>query len=582
MNPLFSQFLSYSKNNVQGFHLINKNLEVKEFLSFENLLKRSLSIAHSLQEKGIKQNDYAILMYAPGIEFIAALLAVQIIGAIPVPTYPPFSKSGFLRLLSIKNTLNVKNTLVDDQVNDLLFSQSILNNQMTRLFMKMLKKDVPFTSEDFDHISNLNVINTENIFTKEIKLSDLTTLVHEIGLIQFTSGSISEPKGVVLTFQNLISNIKAIQVRMQINKNSRIFAWVPQYHDMGLVAGILTSLYTGCNLYIMSPFDFIRKPSLWIKALDKFRITHTGGPNFSYELCLKKVNSEEIKDIDLSCAQVLINGAEPVKHSTMRNFIDKFSQYGLKATSLVPAYGLAEASLLVTSNNAHDPLSLFIDKTSLTSNLLKISNAVDAVPLVNNGKPIDDHEIIIFDDEKKDLCADLEIGEILISGNSVTSGYINSSEPSFLMKKDNQLNEKVYLRTGDLGFLYQGNLYVTGRKKDLIIYRGKNYYPQDIEHIAETCSSNIRKGCSAAFLDENTEDIILVAEICHPKNDPSFNEQICEHIKANISASLDIVVKKIILIFPSSIAKTTSGKIQRSKIKKQYKNLELRSVYTYE
>jgi acyl-CoA synthetase (AMP-forming)/AMP-acid ligase II len=428
MNTFLEGFTSHISNKDHGFHLVDKNLEITRFCSFKDLLKRSLSIADTLKKRGLKKDDYAILMYTPGIEFIASLLAVQIVGAIPIPTYPPFSKAGFLRLLSIKSKLNIKHTLVDGQINKLILVQSTLKNQFHYFFMKALHKDPSLDSENSGYFSNLSVINTDDILTKEENIIDFKVEDQDIALIQFTSGSVSEPKGVMLTFDNIMSNIKAIHNRMKINKDSRIFAWVPQYHDMGLVAGVLTSLYTGCNLYIMSPFDFIKRPSLWLKALDKFRITHTGGPNFSYDLCVKKITEEEMNPLDLSCLQVLINGAEPVKHSTMKNFIDKFSPCGLKPTALVPAYGMAEASLLVTSNNDHNPLGISFDKESLKTNVLKLNSSEDSIFLVSNGKVVDEHDVVIWNEEKKSLCDDLEIGEILISGNSVTSGYINSPE----------------------------------------------------------------------------------------------------------------------------------------------------------
>lgn len=349
---IITQLEANASNSSKGVHLVDKNLDISDSLSYEKLWARSLCLAHHLTGQGIKENDNVLLLYSPGVEFIAVLMAIQIIGAVPIPTYPPFSKSGFLRLLSIKSVLHIQFALVDDQVNTLLFSQSMMNNNVMRLFMRVIKKGVYFNKDDFKDLSQLKFINTNSILTETINPDSVKRGLSETALIQFTSGSISEPKGVILTHENLISNIEGMQRRMKLTTESKIFCWVPQYHDMGLIGGILTSIYTGSDFYIMSPFDFVRRPLLWIKALDKFKITHSCGPNFAYEICVKRADDETLKTLDLSSVQILINGAEPIKLKTVNDFIKKFESCGLPSKALTPAYGLAESSLLINANIA--------------------------------------------------------------------------------------------------------------------------------------------------------------------------------------------------------------------------------------
>ncbi len=560
----------------EKIYYVEKDMTISKSWSYKELWEKANSIALKLHTLGVQQNENIILLYSPGLEFIAAFFAVLLVGAVPIPTYPPFAQSSLLRLLGITARSKANIVLIDRPVHFLNLKNKLSSNRLLKPLFKFFFKKMIVADDYLSQIKDLKFINTEDISVSGKVAPSLLIQPEDIALVQFTSGSISEPKGVILTHHNLIANIRQMVLLFNLNQGAKIFSWVPQYHDMGLIGCILMGVYTQCSLYMTSPINFIRQPLFWLQSMSKFKITHSCAPNFAYDLCVNRYDQNGVKNLDLSSIKILINGAEPIKISTLTRFFEKFSPYNLSKKTVIPAYGLAEASLLVSSNIQHEPLNIQVDRESFKSNKLILSrNQKNSVPLISCGSILNNLDVQIFDPETHRVLKELEVGEILIAGDSVTQGYLGVPELNQeLYVKSIAGKHPAYLRTGDLGFKYKDQLFITGRKKDLIIYYGKNFYPQDIERISEESCSFIRKGCSAAFNLDKKSQIILVSELKQEVN-PNLYSSIADQIRKDVLKMLDIPLSQVVLISSASLPKTTSGKIQRQLTKQKFLKHEL-------
>lgn len=515
----------------------------KSEISYSEMLASVRSVAASLS-KLLRPGDRALLLYPPGIEFIKAFLGCLHAGIIAVPAYPPGPNQKLDRITGIIKSCQPKAFLTDKQNAEKLSSQPMF--------------------------SNFHVVDTESTQNNPDSLADFGLVRHEIAFLQYTSGSTGEPKGVVVTHQNLMENEKMIKEAFGSESFKSVVGWLPIYHDMGLIGNILHPLYIGATCTFMSPTSFLRNPYFWLKAVETYQAQVTGGPNFAFEHCVSKINLDQLNSLDLSSLELVFTGAEPVHPETLRRFSQKFSQCGFREQAFYPCYGLAEATLFVTGHQKNaNPIVKTFSKESIEQNrVADPKNTDDAYTLVSSGKVSSGCEVLIVDPTTH--LKTNAVGEIWVKGPHVANGYWGNqelSEATFQAKAID--SEGSYLRTGDLGFLDEGNLFICGRSKDLIIVRGRNIYPQDIEYAAQVSHQGIRQGCVAAFsiVEESQEKLVVVAELA--SLDVSISE-IEDAIRTNIMMRHEVDLYDLVLIERNRILKTTSGKIRRRDIKKDY------------
>ncbi|HHP8097419.1 TPA: fatty acyl-AMP ligase, partial [Acinetobacter baumannii] len=430
----------------------------------------------------VDSGDRAVLLFEPGLDFIVSFFACLKAKIIAVPVSLPFNRNGFSNILNIMNDCEPKIVLTTKKILELaglitLKAQNenlILHAVDAELQRDLVEKDFPLITEK------------------------------DICFLQYTSGSTGWPKGVIVTHKNIMANEVMIAEAFGTQPEDVGLTWLPVYHDMGLIGSVLQTVYVGLTCYVMSPLDFIRKPVKWLQFISEKGVTISGGPNFAYELCLHRITDEQAAALDLSRVRVLFNGAEPIKAHVMQRFMEKFNtQSKLRLDTFLPCYGLAEVTLLVSGVTG--PLNaISLDRDQLNAHLVQTSQDQTAVQVVSCGKISKHIDCRIVNPHTRKEVAAHEVGEIWLAGESVTAGYWQKPEvnqetfEATILDEAGQPSQVHYLRTGDMGFIKNGDLYITGRLKDVIIIRGKNYYPQDIECSVEMAHPAIRKGCVAA------------------------------------------------------------------------------------
>ncbi|MBD1902823.1 non-ribosomal peptide synthetase [Trichocoleus sp. DQ-A3] len=523
-----------------------------ENLTYRELDRRSRAIASHLQAMGLS-GERALLLYPPGLDYLAAFFGCLYAGAIAVPAYPPRNQ---------RNTPRIQAILQDAQAKIALTTTAIFAKVRSLLAQK--------TDSDA-----LNWLTTDNIANGIEEYWEPPSIHQDtLAFLQYTSGSTGIPKGVMLSHGNLLHNAAMTYRLMEHSPSSKFVSWLPIYHDMGLIGGVLQPLYGGFPCYLMSPASFLVSPYRWLKAISDYQGTTSGGPNFAYELCVQKITPEQKETLDLSRWSVAFNGAEPIRQDTLERFADAFASCGFLKTAFYPCYGMAEATLIVSGGvKAAVAVTKTVQKTALERNqVIDADDDDNSQPLVGCGNTLPEQEIAIANPETLTQCAPDEIGEIWVSGPSVGHGYWNRPEETaqtfraYLVDTD----EKPFLRTGDLGFLHNGELFITGRAKDLIIIRGRNLYPQDIERTAECCHPGLRAGSGAAFAVEvgNEERLVVVQEV-EFRAKPNV-EEVTAAIRQAVAEEHEIQVYAVVLIKGGSIPKTSSGKIQRRATRAEY------------
>ncbi|MFE1744005.1 amino acid adenylation domain-containing protein [Coleofasciculus sp. H7-2] len=517
-----------------------------ENLTYRELDRRSRAIASQLQAMGLS-GERALLLYPPGLDYLAAFFGCLYAGAIAVPAYPPRNQ---------RNTPRIQAILQDAQAKIALTTTGIVSKVRSLLTQK--------TDPDA-----LNWLTTDNI-ANGIEDNWQPPSIHQdtLAFLQYTSGSTGTPKGVMLSHGNLLHNAAMTYRLMEHSPSSKFVSWLPIYHDMGLIGGVLQPLYGGFPCHLMSPASFLVSPYRWLKAISDYQGTTSGSPNFAYELCVQKITPEQKQTLDLSTWSVAFNGAEPIRQDTLERFADAFAACGFLKTAFYPCYGMAEATLIVSGGvKAAVAVTKTVQKTALERNQVIDADFDDdnSQPFVGCGNTLPEQQIAIANPETLTRCATDEIGEIWVSGPSVGHGYWNRAEETaqtfraYLADTDG----KPFLRTGDLGFLHNGELFITGRAKDLIIIRGRNLYPQDIERTAECSHPRLRSGSGAAFAVEvgNEERLVVVQEV-EFRSKPNV-EEVTAAIRQAVAEEHEIQVYAVVLIKGGSIPKTSSGKIQR-------------------
>ena len=403
-------------------------------------------------------------------------------------------------------------------------------------------------------------------------------------LLQYTSGTTSSPRGVMVSHGNLLANAQAIAEGFKHPKDRWGVTWLPPYHDMGLMGGILQPVYFGAPSAVISPMDFVRRPVMWLEAVSRYRVRTSGGPNFAYELCARTITPAESSNCRLDCWELAYIGAEPVRVDTLDLFARQFAPLGFRRESFFPCYGLAEATLYVSGGR---PTVRHLSAAGLREHRVvekpdtePLQSDADARAIVGCGRPAAAVSISIVNPETERPCEPGSIGEIWVSGPTVASGYWNKPEDTrdtFHARLAEQ-GDKPFLRTGDLGFVRDDELFVTGRFKDLIIVRGRNHYPQDIEHTVVGVSSAIRPGTCAAFsVDSGSEEkVVLILEMPRPR--PERLDMLAGDIRQAVVGAHELQVSTIVVVRPGAIPKTSSGKARRLECRAQYVSGALESL----
>ncbi|WP_082926053.1 condensation domain-containing protein [Halomonas sp. G11] len=546
--------------------LVVVNAQGETILDYATLERRSRALASELQQR-FPVGERALILLDNDEHYVVSFFACLYAGVIAVPVFSPESarQQHLARLLAIAD---------DSQAACVLTSSTIIE------LIASAGKDVG--SAELIPVDAVDESRAEYWAEHRPQCDD-------IAFLQYTSGSTATPKGVMVSHGNLMANELAIETGFTIGADDVFVSWLPLYHDMGLIGGLLQPLYRGIPAVLMSPTFFLQRPIRWLEAISRHGGTISGGPDFAYRLCLERIRDEQIKALDLSNWRVAFSGAEPVRHATLTGFIERFRPAGFAADAAAPCYGLAEATLLVSCN----PRGSGVVGTTFSQQSLAEGKAVSAVEgnaLVGCGTPEPGHTIDIVDPEGFHSLPEGDVGEIWVNGPSVAHGYWHNPEATaktFVTRdgvswqrtdaRDSNAHDTYaqghgaqddrWLRTGDLGFLHQGQLYIAGRIKDLIILRGHNVYPQDIESAIEAEVEAVRKGRVAAFAvttPEGTEGIGVAAEVSRGMQKLVPAEKLIEALSEAVGSACHEPLSVALLLNPGGLPKTSSGKLQRS------------------
>jgi len=530
----------------KGIGYVQSDSSIK-FTTFPELLSLAKAMGAVLQARGLAPGDKVMIVMTRNEDIVPVLWACFLCGLIPTILQPPVSFTGFNQ--PARKIENVFRILQNPRV---ILSADLINS---------------FHSEV---IPSGNLINAE-----ELKISQAETFLFklhatDIAFIQFSSGSTGDPKGIVLTHHNILTNIAAISIGLDLSDEDVAVNWMPLYHDMGLFGYHLCAVFAKCNQYLIDPVDFVKKPTIWLDIMSKMRCTITGCPNFGQALLLRYLKNREEKSWDLSSLKAIINGAEPISHRIMADFLDKLSGYRLRKESMMPAYGMAEATLAVSfSELLKEPVITAFNRTILQKEgraRLETDNASEMLELVSVGKLLNDIDLRLLD-EGGQLVEEQMVGHIQIRGAGITSGYYNNpveTRDSF---------DNGWLKTGDKGFFFEGHLYITGRVKDIIFVRGQNLYAHDLENLAGKYA-DISYGkviIGGVFDPKKGKDQIVLFLVGSP------NQAACDtflSLRNFFRDTYGIAIDVFVPVRSNQVPKTSSGKIQRYKLISSYQNGE--------
>ncbi len=558
---------SYAKRMPQkkalGIHSESGQIE---WLTFKQLYRRALIAAHHLLCSGLKPGDRALLMCPSSLDFAVAFLGCMFSGIIAVPLYPPRSNRKASRVLSV--AADCRPDAVIGRFNE---TSSHLGDILDHVGITALK------------IDSIELMNSQPTFIRLPQPPDL----QDIAFLQYTSGSTGTPKGVMVTHANINHNLSIMAERCGFNDSSCIVSWLPIYHDMGLIFGLLEPLSQGIKTILMQPVTFFSNPFTWLKLMTKEKGTHSAAPNFAYELCVERVDEEQLEQLDLSSIRMLISGAEPVRYETLNRFARKFACAGLPQGGVKPTYGLAEATLTVSSvrNHMENTSVLPIAISKLDQDNAEVNASEEFKPVVGCGWAMSDTTICIVKPKTSEPLNDGEVGEILVQNDSVAAGYWQKPEATretFKGTVDGYSGN--FMRTGDLGFIKDGELFITGRQKDVIILRGRNIYPQDIELTVQKAWQGFRQGFGAAFtIDENSQEpkLIIVQEVerlYRRRIDAEFD---AAKLFRDIREHHELDCFELVLVKPNNVPMTSSGKIQRRTNRSMYLEKSFSILATY-
>jgi pyochelin synthetase len=537
--------------------------ETKELnLTYAELDQRARTLAAKLQ-RTTAVGERALLLYPAGLDFIVAFFGCLYAGVVAVPTYPPRRNRSEPRLQAIA---------ADAQATQVLTTTDILSDITPRLAHAPELKGLSWLATDNLTDEFANLWQSPNIHS------------NTLAFLQYTSGSTGTPKGVMVSHGNVLYNEEMFRLGFQHTEKTIGVGWLPLFHDMGLMGNVLQPLYLGIPCILMSPFAFLQKPYRWLQAISSYRATSSGGPNFAYELCVQKVTAEQRATLDLSCWEIASNGAEPVRAETLDRFTETFEPCGFRREAFYPCYGMAETTLFVSGGlKTAPPVVYQVEKTALEQNrVVAAQNEENTKKIVGCGRSWLDQKIVIVDPESFIPCTAQQVGEIWVSGPNVGQGYWNRREETKQTFQASlaKTGEGPFLRTGDLGFLKDGELFVTGRLKALIIIRGRNYYPQDIELTVESSHPALNVGSGAAFsVDREGEaQLVIVQEVQRTYLRHLDVNEVVNAIRQAVFEQHELGVNAVLLLKTATIPKTSSGKIQRRACKELFLAGHMNSV----
>jgi acyl-CoA synthetase (AMP-forming)/AMP-acid ligase II len=515
------------------------------FLSYADLYQQARAVAGALQSKGFRRGDRALLVMPTSAELIIAFFGVQLAGGVPVPSYPPAAlekaELALERLTHIARHSGAKACLASPQLVALLGELALSVKSISYL------RTVPSLIEEGARPAKLRVSASDAAF------------------IQYTSGSTGSAKGVLLTHRNVCSNVHAIGQAVKIRRTDSVVSWLPLYHDMGLIGVLLFALYWRLPLALLPPTAFLMRPERWLKAITRYRGTLSPAPNFAYALCAKRLRPQDRAGLDLSSWRLALNGAEPVNLRTLRDFTEAFAPHGFDARALYPVYGLAESSLALTFPELGAGVRhLVVDRAELAAGRVVERQGQGTMAIVAVGRAVPGHEVGVVDDKGRPV-GERTVGHVIARGPSVMKGYYADAEQTAKVLRGG------WLWTGDLGFFDSGELFVTGRSKDLIIVRGKNFYAEDLERIAERVDG-VRPGGAAAFgLYDEARASDLAVMVCETREqDDARRKALVRRVAERVTAQSGLMLDEVVLVPPGTVPKTSSGKRQRALCRERY------------
>jgi 1-acyl-sn-glycerol-3-phosphate acyltransferase len=511
-------------------------------LTYDNLHEASCRVASGLLERGLAAGDRVAIMLPTDAEFFEAFFGVLYAGGVPVPIYPPFRRA------QVEEHLRRQAGILRNAQAGFLVVTPELRNVGSLL--------VGLT-DDLRHIETVAGLKQAGSIDRPVPVGP-----HTVALMQYTSGSTGDPKGVVLTHANLLANIRAMGEILEAESSDVFVSWLPLYHDMGLIGAWLGSLYYGAQAIIMPPLAFLADPGRWLRAIGQHRATLSAAPNFAFELCCKNVRDEDVPGLDLSSLKTIVNGAEPVSPATIARFTERFTKYGFRPEMMGPVYGLAENSVgLAFPPLGRAPIIDRVERTALSRDGLAVpAPPTDhtALEFVACGQPIPRHEVRIVDESGREVGERRE-GRLQFKGPSATKGYYRNEE------KNRTLFDGEWLESGDRAYVAKGDIYITGRIKDMIIKAGRHIYPHEIEELVGGIEG-VRKGCVVAFPTmgegRGTERLVLLVET--RITDAAASQALKQKIGETCATVLDVPPDVIELVPPRTVPKTSSGKIRRS------------------
>ena len=530
-------------------------------LSFFDLYRQARGVAGALAKKGFKRGDRALLVFPTSAELIIAFFGVQLAGGIPVPAYPPAAlektELGLERIEHIARACSARACLASRQLVPLL-------------------GELALSVRSLRHLSTV-----ESLLEEGIEPPKPHAVSSDPCFIQYTSGSTGNPKGVLLTHKNLCSNIHAVGQAVKIRSTDVTASWLPLYHDMGLIGGLLFSIYWRIPVVLMSPTAFLMQPVRWLRAMTEHKATLTAAPNFAYGMCAKRVRPKDRHGLDLSSLRLALNGAEPVNVRTLRDFTEAFRAHGFNPSALYPVYGLAECTVAVTFPDLHTPSRakgsdvgdfvryLVVDRAELALGRVIERTGEGTMAVVSCGRPVPGHDVQVVDDKGRPL-TERAVGHVIVKGPSVMKGYFHDEEATAKVLRNG------WLWTGDLGFHVGGELFICGRSKDMLILRGKNYYAEDLERIAERIDG-VRSGGVVAFgvYDEAKAMDLSVLVVETKLQDDAARQVLAGRVSEQVATHSGLVLDEVVLVPPGSIPKTSSGKRQRGLTRQLYLEQQL-------
>jgi acyl-CoA synthetase (AMP-forming)/AMP-acid ligase II/acyl carrier protein len=527
--------------------LENGELKFQE-LSYKSLDRRARQIAVGIR-KTVRPGDRVLLLHPPGLEFVTAFFGCLYGGVVPVPAYPPRNPRHFPRIESLLADADVRCVLTESDFRERLAAWL---EQRSGALPVLCTNTI---QDDADHWQPPE-INPDTL-----------------AFLQYTSGSTGNPKGVMVTHGNLMSNQRMIREAFGHSEGLVQVSWLPVYHDMGLIGNLMQPLFMGGHCIFMSPVAFLQKPRRWLEAISHFRAQGSGAPNFALRLCTRSVTGDQQEGLDLSSLKVFFIGSEPINATVLDEFATAFRGTGFRREAFYCCYGMAETTLLATgSTPGAGPIFETLNADLRTSKVV-----------VGCGKAANGQELVIVDTKLQIRLPDGQVGEIWLRGDNVAKGYWGKPELSrqtFAAQLDGDTG---YLRTGDLGYLRNGELFVTGRIKDLIIIRGRNHYPQDIEKIVDTCHSALSPdACAAISVTAGGEETLaIIVEIQRSMLRSFKADEVFGRIRQAIFEQLELTTHSIVLIRPSTLPRTSSGKIQHGECHAQFLGGNLEVVATW-